>query len=176
MTLIVVPEVLKFQPLLKSRKKLEQITDELRIRNLTPDKLQDEFARYLASVLRARVQRSIQLQTIGTKHMKDIYKPLSPDYNKTKPKFSKDKFWINTRYLVDHIQIFKTGREYRVGFKNSDTYIDGKTKVAKVVVWLERGTKNIPARPLFSVHSKYITKNIMRFFAHFLKFRFGVIL
>lgn len=174
MTLIVVPDIVGHTPLQRSLPKLERAVEVINNKRVTVDNLQEDFARYMASVLKARVKRSIYSQKLGSKSMKQVYKPLSTDYQTRKLKVNKDKFWINTGFLVENLQMWKSGNTYRVGFKNSIKYPGTNTKLAQVIVWLEKGTKKIPARPLFTVHSKYMMKHIDVFFNHYLKIRFNI--
>lgn len=176
MTLLVISDIQAYTPLRNSRPVLEALAEHLNNKYITPERIQDDFAYYLAAVLRAQVQRSIRTQKIGMKQMKYIYKPLSDKYKETKEKRNKDKFWINTGTLLDNIRIWRTGNQVRVGFKNSDVYPHTNMRLVRVLLYLEKGTKNIPARPLFVPHAKKIMKQISRLFAHFIKFRYGVTL
>jgi len=174
MTLIKVDKIIKMSPLSRSYDKLVIINEIIANNKLTPEKLQNDFAYYIASVLRARVKESIYKQSLGRRPMKSLYKPLNKYYSKTKPKANQDKFWINTGYLVNNLKLWRSGNTVRIGFKNSDTYPSSSTKLVNVILWLEKGTKNIPARPLFSPHAKHISKHISQYFKHYIKMRYSI--
>ena len=160
--------ILKYTPLQKPKSKhlVEIIAEE---RGIVPDRVIYLFALYLSRLLRLRIQESVKHQKLGNKPMKQIYKPLSPAYKKTKKWGTKNKFWVNTGWLIENIHVWRQGHDIWVGYGNKVRHPETKAKAQNIIIWLEKGTKNIPARPLFTPNFVYVRKNIGRFFKKFVK-------
>lgn len=173
MVLIEIPEIATLAPMSKSKKKLEIVSNLIANKKLTPEKLQLEFTQYLAVVLRERVKDSVQKQTIAGAPMKRLYKPLNPEYRKSKPWGTKGKFWVKTHTLIDTLSVWREGNVVKIGWKRSVTYQDSGVSVADVAMWVENGTDKMPARPLFKPHMAFISKNISQYFKHFVKLKYG---
>lgn len=175
-TLIRIGDVLDYRPMSRSKAMLEYAAEILNTPRYDARYLQMDFAVYLASVLRLRVEDSINRQKIGRVAFKHIYPKLSEEYNESKPRRARNKFWWNTRHLVDHLTVWRTGDVVRVGFKGNAYYPGTRTRVLQVVLWMEKGTKTMPARPLFTPHARFISRNVSEYFKRYMLIRFGVTL
>lgn len=174
LALVDVASVHVMRPLSRSMGKVETIVEILDNPKITVLDIQAGFAKYMAVILRARVQEAIKTQKIGRRSMKQLYPELNKDYARSKPKHRQDKFWINTGHLADSLVVWKQGSIIKVGFKGSQYYPGTRTKTIKVLMWNERGTKKIPARPLFVPVAKFLSKNMGRYFEAYIKHTFRI--
>lgn len=129
-----------------------------RFQNLTdPDKVQvlNGFIRYLAVTMRKMLKSSIKSQ-----YYKYKWKPLNPAYLKFKKAHGlSENIWQATGKLYKSISYRKVGNYYIVGINPRATYENG-TSVFMVAACMEYGSKNMPARPLFTPVLNYIKSNI----------------
>ena len=174
LTLVDVGRVHVMRPLSRSMGKVETIVDILDNPKINALDIQAGFAKYMAVILRARVQESIKTQKIGRRPMKHLYPELDKSYSRSKPKHRQDKFWINTGHLVDSLVVWRQGSVIKIGFKGSQYYPGTRTKTIKVLLWNERGTKRIPPRPLFVPVAKFLSKNMGRYFEAYIKHTFRI--
>lgn len=172
LTLIEVPKTLTYRPMARSEGKLVMVSEAIGDPKITPAYLQADFSLYLSKVFKERVANSIRTQKIGGRTMKSLYRPLTINYKRSKPWGTKTKFWINSGFLLSQLTVWRAGDKIRVGIKSNVKYPNSDTKAARVILWLERGTSNIPARPLFTTHARFMSKNISSYFKHYLKVRF----
>ncbi len=179
-TLIKVGDVLEWQPLARSPDRARIVSEILNKGKITPEYVQQDFALYLAGILKLRIKHSIDTQSLGKVSFKSIYKPLSKDYKATKVRRNRDKFWVNTEHLVNNITVWRTGKIVRIGFKGKAYYPGTRLRVLQVVMWMERGTKNkdgsekMPPRPLFLPHARMMSKNVGAYFDKYAELRFGI--
>ncbi len=174
LSLIDVAQVHVLRPLSRSKDKLVTIADLLDNPRITPLDIQVGFAKYMAVILRARVQEAIRTQKLGQESMKSKYKPLSEPYAKSKPKGKQDKFWTNTGHLANSLVVWREKDVIKLGFKGSQYYPGTRTKTIRVLIWNEKGTKRIPARPLFIPIAKFLSRNMGRYFEAYVKHTFRI--
>lgn len=129
-----------------------------------------EFTRYMAIVIINRVKFAVQHQKIGKKSMKEAYKPLSEPYNSKKGK-NKNKFWMNSGYLINNITTFRDGRgRWNIGYPKNIKHPAGDIEASNIMLYLEKGTKKgLPPRPLFTPILRMVAKNIDGYFWHWVK-------
>lgn len=173
-TLIKIGEVLEYQPLSRSPDRLKLVSELINSPKITPEYIQTDFALYIAQILKLRIKHSIDTQQLSNVSFKQLYKPLNEDYKATKKKKNRNKFWVNTEHLVDNIVVWRTGKVVRIGFKGNAYYPGTRTRVLAVVLWMEKGTKTMPARPLMVPHAKLMSKNVGGYFDKYVKIRFGI--
>lgn len=176
LTLLEVPHTLSSTPLARSRGKLIALSEALDNPKFTPERIQADFALYYAQVYKERIKEAINTQRIGKRFMSEVYKPLNPQYAKTKTPGRRRKFWIDTGFLLDHITMWKYRGNIRVGIKANVRYPDSGTKAALVILWLEKGTKTIPARPLFIDQARFMSRHIAKYYNHYVELRFPHVL
>lgn len=133
---------------------------------LTNKELVANFSWYFLRVLRLRVQSSVDTQSIGSRSMSSLYKPLSKNYKK-KNKMSEGMFWRDWGTLIDSMTVWEEGGVIYLGIPLDKKLSDGRTPVHMLYRWLEFGTKTIPARPLIHPHLRFIMANIKDYFSHF---------
>ena len=133
----------------------------------TKDQLMFGFGRYLTRVLVERVQYSVDKQMVNGRRMKQVYKPLSMSYVKTKPKETRDKFWINTGKLISQLRTWKYKNHFFLGYPRSAVDSRG-TPLHLIIKWVEEGTDRMPARPLFYPMLRVVNNNLMMYFNHYL--------
>lgn len=174
MTLIEVRGVLTYKPLSKSKARVDQVVGILGDGRITSQGLQQDFAKYLAIILQQRVQRSVDTQAIGRRPMRSLYKPLSSKYRARKIPLNRDKFWINTDYLIKNLSVWRRGGIINVGYRPRQLHPESKTPLSDIIKYLEEGTETgIPPRPLFTPHAIFIRKNISRYFDAYLRLKYG---
>lgn len=146
MILINVSKAIKYLPMSrntnKNRQRYDILYDIAVSNNTNIDKIEIDFAIYLANILKLRVEHAIKTQKIngipmsaiftkkgvntitelsskndkaGTS-MSKIYQKLSDSYNKSKNPINKDKFWTNTGELVKKLKVWKSSKGVNVGF------------------------------------------------------------
>jgi len=166
-----------YKPLTRSKKgiaKLVLVSEQL---NIPYNELMRGFIMFLAELVKTKIQHSVQTQTIAGKPMRLIYPKLSPKYNASKPKSSQGKFWINSGFLIENLRIWqvKNGNVF-IGYRGNAVhkgkpYMQGhkRVKASEVMLYVERGTRKMPPRPLFTVIVKVIAKNISFYLDMYLK-------
>ena len=170
-------KLIRYRPLTKSIKG-QVVLGQLAIeRNVPPERLMRAFTLFLAVLIRRHVQNAVKTQKIGGKPMSMVYKPLSPKYNQSKPLQTQGKFWRNTDFLIANLKVWqlKNGDVF-VGYRGNAVhrgtpYQAGKKRVkaSQVMVYMEKGTKKMPPRPLFSVIVRNIAKNISFYLEMFIR-------
>jgi len=167
----------RYRPLTKSVRGNALVDSVAREYGVTPERVMKEFTLFLAVLIRRHIQNAVKTQKIAGRKMKYAYKPLSSRYNQTKPDKYKDKFWINSDFLIKNLKVWqlKKGDVY-IGYRNNAVhkgtpYKSGqkRVKASDLMVYLERGTKKIPPRPLFTVIIRNIAKNIFFYLEMFVK-------
>jgi len=172
--LININSVVTYNPLSKNtsknRYRLDKISDLANQENIDVDDLLKDFAIYLSNVIKLRLQNAVKKQKIGNKPMKNLYKPLSPSYAKRKTPKNKDKFWIDTGFIIKNLRVYRAGRygDIYIGFPRNVRHPKSKTRLYKIIMWLERGTKKQPARPLIKPTVVLVSKNIAVYFNHYM--------
>jgi len=167
----------RYKPLTRSKKGKALIVSIARDLNITEEVIMRKFTLFLAMLIKRHIQNAVKTQKISGKPMKLVYKSLSPSYNKRKPKKTQNKFWRNTDFLIDNLKVWQLkngdvfigyrgnavhkGTHYKVGKK--------RVKASELMVFLERGTSKIPARPLFTVVVRNIAKNIFFYLEMFIQ-------
>lgn len=178
--LIHVTKILDFAPLSKpsttvrALERSRQISDLASVFSVPLDSVVLAFARYLAAVLRERVQWAVKTQMVNSKPMKAIYKPLNPRYQRTKVPRNRDRFWINTDFLIKSLRVWKYSGEVYLGYPATVLHAAKRTVyAADIMGWVEGGTKNadgserMPSRPLFRPIVGFLSKNIKSYWIHF---------
>jgi len=161
-------KIVRYRPLTKSAKGIDRLKELAEYYGLEEVEFRREFTLFLAYLVRRHIQNAVKTQKIGGVPMKLKYRPLNKKYNKSKPKSSQDKFWVNTDFLIKNLKVWqlKNGDVY-IGYRFNNVHKNFKkgkngrrVKARDIMVWLEKGTKKIPPRPLFSVIVRNIAKNI----------------
>jgi len=154
----------------KNRNRMDILSDLAYELDIDIERLTWEFGKYLAGVISLAVTESIRTQKIGSKRMKHLYKPLSDKYKKRKNPKHKDDFWVDTGFLAEHISVYHGGvhGDLYVGIPASVKYTGSGVPVKNVIRYLERGTRTVPARPLFTPILKQVSKNIDTLFNQFI--------
>ena len=142
--------------------RMERLSDFAVSIGKTIDDVADSFSMYMAVLLIASVRRYIQKQRLGRISMKTKYPSLSERYKKTKVPKHRDYFWINTGFLLNHIRPYRGGRKgyIYVGAPSRIRHPENGIILNKIIIYLERGTKYVPARPLFTPTFQLLKKNI----------------
>ena len=126
--------------------------------------LQEEFAKYMAKVLRNEFKKAIDKQRYRRK-----WPPLSITYLRYKEKHHLSlKMWKATGLLQKSIVYRKRNGYYLVGIDPYKRYRNGP-KVLEIAKCLEYGTTRMPARPLFRPIFEYTRKHIRTYWNKFLK-------
>lgn len=79
--------------------------------------------------------------------------PLSPNTKKRKQPYNRNKVYIDTETYLNSVTTWTEGNHSYVGIKKGTTYKNRKDRsvtVDQVAMWMEYGTKNTPARPLWA--------------------------
>ena len=161
-------KIARYQPLTKSKKGRAYIIAVAKEFNTSEELLMRKFTFFLGMLVKRHIQNAVKTQKISGKPMRMVYKPLSSKYKASKPKSTRDKFWINSGFLIENLKLWQLkngdvfigyrgnavhkGKPYRRGSK--------RVKASDVMVYVERGTKKIPPRPLFTIIVRNIAKNI----------------
>ena len=136
-----------------------------------------KFTLFLAMLIKRHISNAVKTQKISGKPMRLVYKPLSHRYNKSKPKKTQNKFWVNQDFLIKNIKVWqlKNGDVF-IGYRanavhKATPYRKGKKRVkaSDLMVYLEKGTKKIPPRPLFTIIVRNVAKNISFYLRMFIK-------
>ena len=79
------------------------------------------------------------------------WEKLSPRTERRKKK-NKSLIYIDTELYLNSIKIWKKGNTTFVGVKKGIVYKrnSGRVSLERVAIWMEYGTKNMPARPLWT--------------------------
>lgn len=138
--------------------------------------LQRQFAEYIAKEIRDQIKKRIYSQ----KFYRD-YPSYSPSYMEWKIRmgfgsYENPNWWYNSGWLVEHIQVWRTGNIFVVGIPENLThpsYKDGsggKIKAYIILKTLEFGdpSRNIAPRPLFYPVFNNVAKHIGKYFEEFL--------
>lgn len=126
-------------------------------------RIQKDFARFLSVIIRRMLKASIEDQ-----RYKGRWTPLSAGYVEFKNKYGlSDKIWEATGTLVDSISYYKHGNQYIIGINPSKKYKNG-VSILYVAKCMEYGTKNMPARPLFTPVFNYVKRYIRQYWEMYL--------
>lgn len=129
-----------------------------------PDYVQEEFAKYIAKVMRDEIKKAITKQRFKTK-----WPPLSARYLDYKKEHHLSmNIWEATGLLKKSIVYRKRNGYYYVGVDPYKRYKNGP-KVELVAHVLEYGNDRTPARPLFRPIFKDISKHMGRHWKTFLR-------
>lgn len=177
--MIHITEVMDFSPLSGGRTPVakarnEKIANLAKVFGVDPDAIMFGFGRYLVEVIREKVRWAVQTQTVAGRPMKAIYKPLSERYKNRKVPVNRDKFWVNTDFLISNLRVWRYRGQLYLGYPKHVVHPETKDRkkpvwAALIMMWLEHGAPgaNVPARPLFSPIVGQISKNIGQYFDHF---------
>ena len=127
-----------------------------------------QFAVYLGLVIRDRIQQAVKKQLVIGQPMSDKYKPLSKAYNDRKPKKTRDRYYENTGWLIKHLKMWQEDGTVYIGYTEKTLHPSG-VPAQDIILWLEKGTKYIPARPLFRPVFKFVTRHIDEYLENFIK-------
>lgn len=142
----------------------DKFTPGKRLSEGYPDEYEEEFARYMAKVIRNEFKRTIDNQRYSYK-----WAPLSVPYLRYKKRHNLSlKTWEATGILHKSIVFRKRNGYYLVGIDPYKRYKNG-AKVLDIAKVLEYGSNNCPARPLFRPIFTYVRKNIGRYWKKFLR-------
>lgn len=125
------------------------------------------FGRYLADIIRLRVKEAVATQMIAGVSMKKLYPPLSDSYKRRKVQANRDRFWVNTDWLIKNLKVWKYKREIFIGYPPGHVHAKGRAKASLVMMWVEQGTKKMPARALFGPVVKAVSKRIDDYWKYF---------
>jgi len=137
--------------------------------------VRDLFTIYVAHYILYRIRKAVKEQKISGRSMKSTYKPLNPKYKRTKPKETRNKFWIKNDILIRKLGVYMAGknRAVYIGFRGNKRFISSQDKVkfVKTLHALEYGSrkKNIPPRPLVRPIMISTRKNITWLYKRFEK-------
>lgn len=167
--LINITKITSYSPLFKKTTKnknrffkLDEIAFEY---DIEVYELQKMFAMYLAKIIAIRVQEAIKTQKINGKSMNFTYAPLSSSYKKKKVVKNRDKFWINTEFIVKNLRVYRAGRygDIYIGFPQNVKHPTNNTKVQDIMMY------NEAKRPLFKPTLQFVSKRLGGYFNAFLK-------
>ena len=129
------------------------------------EKIFEEFTIYVLNLYKSLILHAIKDQRFPKK-----YPPLSPAYAKyKKDNRMKQGFWQATGFSQINLNYWKLKKgHFAIGFKQNLEHPSNGERVWKIHNWVERGTKKMPPRPLYSPIAKSIQKHIMDI--HFKKF------
>ena len=128
-----------------------------------------EFTAYILNFYKSSILRAIKEQKFPVK-----YKPLSPKYAKYKKDNNmKQGFWQATGFSQVNLEFWKLRKgHYAIGFKRNLIHPASGTKIYKIHQYLEKGTKNIPPRPLYLPIARKIQRHLYDvYFKRFIKDR-----
>lgn len=128
------------------------------------EKLLGQFAKYIAEIYRDEL-----IAAINSQRYKGQWEPLSKEYLEYKRRHGlSDKTWEATELLKNSISAYRSNNKWVVGINPYIKYPGTKTYVYKVARWMEYGTSNMPARPLFRPVKKLITSRMRKYWHAFL--------
>jgi len=112
----------------------------------------DDFSRSEAELFLKKIRDHIDAQDLP-------WKPLSPSYLEYKNRFGlSTKIWMSTGELYRSLEIFKDkNNKYYVGAPVDTVHSDTDILINDIIKFMEYGTKNIPARPLFTPVRSYMS-------------------
>lgn len=136
-----------------------------RIAKKEHQRLLGQFAHYMAKVMAEEVRKAIISQKFANN-----WAPLSEDYLNFKKRHGLSlKIWEATEFLRKNIVAYRSNDKYVVGVSKRIKYPKTDVHAWKVMFWMEFGTKNMPARPLFRPVATNLRKNIRYHWIQFLK-------
>jgi len=136
------------------------------------DKVMYNYSKFISIALTEWFKRTVKTQKIGRMPMKSIYKPLSPKYKKRKVPVNRNKFWVNSGWLINQLHYWKY-KDWFVGYPKYIKYNGKKVKAGDLFMFLEKGTKNgVPARPLMKYAIRWINQNLSYLTKKFIKLYF----
>jgi len=174
--LINISHIMVYRPLskntAKNRYRLQKLSDIANERGIDTVGLMEDFAIYLATVIKWRLRDAVRMQIVNGKSMKRLYKPLSSAYAKRKTSRNRDKFWIDTGFIINNLRVYRAGRrgDIYIGFPRNVRHPKSKVKLYNIIRWLEYGTKKQPARPLLKPVVTSVAKNIAVYFNHYITY------
>ena len=142
---------------LKNKRKYRRIA-ELFSKYKQHDLVEQLFVKFMAKAVLFWIKDAVKKQRIGYRHMSSIYPPLSPKYKKRKKLENRNKFWINTGWLIDNLKMWKY-KDWFIGYPTYIKYKNKRVKAGQVFLFLEKGTSKVPPRPLFSEALKWFDRN-----------------
>jgi len=124
----------------------------------------DDFAGYIAEEM-----KNMLVEAIDTQRYKRNWPSLSIPYYEYKQRNNLSlNIWEATGLLKNSIDYFKVQNKWVVGINPFMNYPDTPVRVFRVARYMEYGTENMPARPLFRPIQGYISRHIRRFWESFL--------
>lgn len=107
-------------------------------------------------------------KAIDTQRYRQKWADLTPKYLQWKSKHGlSEKIWEATGELKNAIRVYRQGIHYRVGFDRRRKHRHSRVKYTNLARYLEYGTRNMPARPLFRNIYNYMSKNIRMYYKNF---------
>lgn len=156
-----------YKPKSRTIKQIEKFAKEI---DMPFEAVYKSFTIYVAHYILFKFKKAVREQRVNGKQFKSIYKPLNKDYRKRKPYGTKGKFWINSGELVEKLGVYATRQNIvHIGFRGKKDFIKTKDKVrfSQVLMWVEYGTKKMPARPLLRPIVVSTRKNINRLWVRY---------
>jgi len=125
--------------------------------------LLNEFALYVSNILKDELVRAVDNQRYA-----HDWEPLSVPYYEYKERNNLSlKIWEATSLLKDSIEVLRKRDYFEVGVSKTQVYPGTLVRVYRVARYMEYGTQDMPARPLFRPLVRYIRKNIRRYWNKF---------
>jgi len=146
----------------KNRSRFDDLSDLAYDMDSDIDIILDTFGAYIGAVIVAVIKKSIETQKINKNPMRFKYKQLSKAYKKRKNPIHSDDFWVNTEFLLNNIKAYRGGtkRNVYVGFPKNIQHPNSGTELYKIVLYMENGTRTMPARPLLKPSIQTVAKKI----------------
>ena len=127
------------------------------------------IGRYISKTFKAAIRK----QALYGERFTQMYYPLSPAYQKSKSDKvygkakkrsvnAKDMFYINSKWLYDNFKYWVKDETVYVGFRDGLQHPKGG-EAKKILEWLDKGTRNMQARPLVSLIVDEVINDIERF-------------
>lgn len=135
-----------------------------------PKELLAVFSFYLLEVTRQHIYHSIETQTLFGVPMKELYPALAKNQQK-KNKENLGRFWKDTEFLMNALQVWDDGRHLNLGIPRGIAHpTSDKVDAQDLFIWLELGTtRGIPPRPLILPILRFILKRKEGYWNYFLQ-------
>jgi len=159
-----ISNVVQYKPLSRNtkgtRRILDDISDMAYDLNVPQEKILYMFAKFLAETVKHRIKVSVDKQQVLGKPMKSVYKPLNNNYKKRKVPKNRNKFWVNTGFLVKNLKVYQARGTLYVGYPKYVKHKSSNVNMQMLISFLEKGTKKQPPRPLITPIVRSISKHI----------------
>ena len=137
-----------------------------------------QFMDWLCREFVNRFRMAIQSQQWGMgRRFENVYLPLSDPYMRWKRRHNlKLGFWECTGQIAAGIRAIQVGRrQWKIGWDKRRTYRNPVTglstgvRIWAIVLWLEYGTRKMPARPLIQPLLRNMRKEVTRLYVQYLR-------